>query len=171
MIVLAIDSSINNIGYAVLDDALPIDKARIASGTLKIPHVSETEKVREIFVAIKERIKRYKCQEAVIEKAEHFSYARSTNPYGRGKNRESLRLNTMAVGIISTTCQSEGMKITLVTPTEWKGKQPKEVTRIWVNDVFGLRLQKKNYDESDALKIGAWYIEKKRFDKLREQSE
>lgn len=167
MILLAIDSSIANIGYAVFDDSYPIDKARIASGTLRIPKMDETEKVREIFIVIKELINRYNCQEAIIEKPERFSYGRSTNLYGRGKNLESLRLNNLAVGIISGTCQSEDLKIVFVTPREWKGKQPKEVTRMWVNDLFGLQLEKKNYDESDALKIGAWHIERKRFDRLK----
>lgn len=164
MIVLSIDSSIVSIGYAIFDDAMPIDRGLLDSGTLRIPKMVESEKVRAIYVAIGDLLDTHHCDWAVIEKPERFPYMRSSNPYGRGKNLDSLRKNNIAVGTIAATCVSRGLEIELVTPQQWKGRQHKEVTRSWVNEVFGKNLQKKNYDECDAIKLGVWFIERQSFE-------
>jgi len=170
MILLAIDTSIVRIGYAVFNVGEPIDRLILDSGTRRIPKMNEPQKVKRIYSEIKDLIIEHGCQEAVIERPEQFSYQRSTTPWGKSKNLESLRLNNIAVGIIATTCVSEGMNIELVTPEQWKGRQSKEVTRLWVNDKYGLNLQRVNYDQSDAIKIGDWWIERQRFEQLKEGS-
>jgi len=64
----------------------------------------------------------------------------------------------------------------LIYPAQWKGQLPKKITRMRVNEAFGLQL-KEGIEEniSDAIGIGQWTIEKQKMlqinYKLREPTE
>lgn len=79
MILLSIDSSWANIGWAVFDDTQPFDEGLLASGTMRVPATTESEKVRAIHTGIKELIKEHNCKRVIIERPERFPYMRSAN--------------------------------------------------------------------------------------------
>ncbi len=190
MRILAIDSSIKNIGWAVLDTSADIDggKGLLGSGTLRTKKTGDAERVYEIRELLMRLIKRnnqdfpaktslmdidpvsqpYSKQNeaalslrrielAIIEKPEGFSYDRHVSRRsGKAMNKKALGQNNFAVGIIAAVLSQHVDGIEFVSAQTWKGTQRKPVTRMIVNNTFGLKLEAKNNDESDAIGIGCW---------------
>lgn len=96
---------------------------------------------------------------AIIEKPDGHSYSRSiSQSTGKAMNKKALGQNNFAVGIIAATLAEHVDAIEFVSAQEWKGSQRKSITRMIVNNQFGLKLEDKNNDESDAIGIGCWKI-------------
>lgn len=166
MIVLSIDSSISNIGWAVLDDTETVGSKMLkGSGTLKIPNLKMASKAKKIMDGITSLIDQYDTEVAVIERPMSFTYAR-TSRYTRSLNQSAMAKNNIAVGIISATCIGRGLETHYMSAQDWKGKQPKEVTIQAVNILFGTTITKSKHDEADAIKMGQVFIEDRRYEKL-----
>lgn len=196
MRILAIDSSIRNIGWAILETDANTDNGEglLGSGTIRTKQVGDPELVFEIRTLLKDLIKRnnqdfpevaplvdvdpadapysklnaevlagLRIRYAIIEKAEGFTYSRSTKQgggpnYGKALNAKDMQRNHFAVGIIAATLAEVVEDIQFVTPKEWKGRQPKATTRLIVNNTFNLKLLDYHNDEVDAIAIGCWWI-------------
>jgi len=195
MRILAIDSSIRNIGWAILETDADIDHGEglLGSGTLRTKEVNDPDLVYEIRDLLKNLIKLnnqdfpeiaplvdvdpaaapysklnaealagLRIRFAVIEKAEGFTYSRSTKGGGRlpGKtlNAKEMQRNHFAVGIIAATLAEMVETIQFVTPKEWKGSTSKATTRLVVNNTFSLKLLDYHNDQADAIAIGCWWI-------------
>ena len=196
MRVLAIDASIRNIGWAILETEANIDQGEglLGSGTLRMKESGDPELVFEIQESLKDLIKLnnqdfpevpplvdvdpakapysklnaevlagLRIRYAIIEKAEGFTYSRSTKQgggpnYGKTLNAKDMQRNHFAVGIIAATLAEVVESIQFVTPKEWKGRQPKATTRLIINNTFTLKLLDYHNDEADAIAMGCWWI-------------
>jgi len=166
MKLLSIDTSIAKIGWAVLDDKHPVGEKMLKGyGTIKIPAMAISEKTRNITIAIKEIIEKYTPDEAVIETPKPFTYGRSKR-FNRPLNQKAMAKNNIAVGVITSTCSTLGLKTHHLSAQDWKGNQNKDATLWIVNQTYGLELKKSHNDEADAIKMGQYLVEEKRIEKM-----
>lgn len=205
MRILAIDASINNIGWAILDSEMDIDGGQglLGSGTLRTKKKGDAERVLEIGELLRAMIKLnnqdfpnktpimdidpaenpYSKQHeaavkslrigiAIIEKPEGFTYDRNVSRRtGKAMILKALAQNNFAVGIIAASLLGLVDKIEFVSAQTWKGKQRKSVTRMIMNNIFGLKLVDKNNDESDAIGIGCWRARRFKLEQKIKESE
>lgn len=213
MRLLAIDSSINNIGWAVLETDADIEHGDglLGSGTIRTKRKYDPNRVFEIMEMISNLFKlnnqdfpekppmldidpeigRYKgqlghvasagdfrknysdrlIQLAILEKPEGFTYGKHISQYtGKAMTKKSIGQNNFAVGIIAAAVALRCDQIEFVSAQVWKGRASKTITRLIVNDTFGLKLEQVNNDESDAIAIGCWWIRNMKLEqKIREQ--
>jgi len=166
MKIISIDSSIAKIGWAVLNDTKSVGPEMLVGyGTIKIPSGDINFKTQIITKELVKIIQKYNPEKALIETAKPFTYGRSTR-YGKPLNQKAMAKNNVAVGIITTVCQTRGMMTRHMSAQEWKGNQKKEITRWVVNATYDIKILKSHNDEADAIKMGQWFIEYERFMRL-----
>lgn len=168
MIVIAFDASIVHTGYAVIDTGIKIlPKSLLDSGTISAKKDDDlTAKVVLLGHKIEELCKTHKPDAIVIERAEAFAYKGRKNLYGKSLNVDSMAKNALSVGVIAGIASLYCADIVFVSAQTWKGMQRKEVTRLVVNNEYGLKLKRVNNDESDAIAISGWYRRELKFKKM-----
>jgi Holliday junction resolvasome RuvABC endonuclease subunit len=141
---IAIDPSIDNTGYALYDE-----RGQEVSGVIRTKGSDHAEKLIYLRRAIGEIIAEYyHIKTAFVEAPlEGFSYNKySSEDSGKSKNIEGLVVNGMAVGVILASLSDRGVKqIYEILPTEWKGGLSKGMAMSQTG--------KKSHDEADALML------------------
>ena len=141
MIIIAFDSSISSAGYAVIDTKISdLPSSLIESGTIRSKRESNlTEKVVLLGDYVSKLCKLYNPEAIIIEKAESFTYAKTTKYTGKGLNRAAMAKNNISVGVIAGIASQYCVNIVFVSAQDWKGMQRKEVTRMVVNNEYNLK--------------------------------
>ena len=150
--IIPIDPSINNIGYAA------IDKSRvIKSGTIKSMGTEIADRLASIHTQLAtELINIPYCSvedvHYVIEIPPPFQFGR----VGKGGNADAMRKLNLATGVIIALCQilaCETGNVMLVESTEWKDRRSKEVDKISASHYVDHKLTD---HEADAIMLGLW---------------
>lgn len=114
--ILAIDCSINNIGWCLWDGTMKF-------GTFKSKGNNEYEKLTSITQFITESIKEHQPTHAVVEKPPVYTYARSTSKWtGKGLNASAIQKLNWSYGAILTALSLYGIPTDTPLPEEYKPK-------------------------------------------------
>ena len=179
MRILSIDSSLNDIGYSVMESNLgECPEQLLPSGTLRIKkRAPDMEKVRLIRNAIETLFdmnskipgEEEMIRKVLIEKATSFTYGKHQKG-GKQQNAKAMAQNHFATGVIAgsvliyTGIDKPSEYMEFLSAQDWKGMQAKIVTLRLVNYTYKLNLdEKKDHNEADAIGIGRWYIAQLKF--------
>lgn len=158
--ILAIDPSIANLGWAILTyepgtDAHP----RIeCSGTVKrkTSNLSPEHRINSILEGLEDEIVNWFCRATngtiVIEQPQLWGSYKSTASLHSGALL-GLHILTGALYWWGTTHVKE---VHLIPVTEWKGQLPKSVTRKRMEKKYDVKFE--TFDESDAVGLGDYFI-------------
>lgn len=160
MYILSIDTSFRKIGWAILDTSKPEGSRRLIDyGTIWVRAKGNVQRMVQIKSRLQYIIRRHQPNLAVIEKAESFTYNRSSHRGQKPLNLKAMQKHNISLGFITSVCLFCGLDIRYLSPLEWKGFQNKETTRTYVNEHFGTTILKSHHDESDAIKMGSRFID------------
>lgn len=141
--IISIDPSINNTGWAVGEKGNIIESGVIKTGGSKISVPARLQKLHESIIHIRTR---HICTDAVVEIPDSFTYTRSA--YGQKPlNSAALAKLNMAIGAILVSLT--GCKVHLIKAHEWKGHMSKEQSC----RLAGV----KSHDEADAIMLLRWF--------------
>lgn len=146
-VLLAIDPSICNCGYAVMKKTSG-DPELIVSGVLR-PQSGAVSRYDNLAQLIQMIAKENACTDAVIE----------TPGGGQRHSATQLMVYAQAVGICGTACYLAGLNTNRVTVTEWKGRDSKRRTMTWVRALTGVLATDDNL--IDAIGLGCWFCWRK----------
>ena len=125
-----IDPSLNNIGYAIYDNANHIV---VQHGVFKSKGTSLQHKIKSIFDWLDE-IVTLDIGSAIIEKPAPFAYSKVSTKAGKVINLSSLQELCMAVGGMVMFFECRDIEVEFMPADKWKGKlgknQVKQLTGI-----------------------------------------
>lgn len=148
---IAIDPSINETGWAFGDGELPA-----ASGVIRTKGGTDADKLQDLHVELMDVIGR--CLETlpewvkvpdirvVVEVPESFTYGRSCR-HGKAMNAASLMKLSRAIGVILQTCRKNHARVE-EAPASWKAGAGKRQ----VQAMTGCS----NHNEADAVMLYRW---------------
>ena len=140
--IISLDPSINDTGWAVGDNGKIIESGIIKTGGTKFSVAARLQKLHESIIHIRAR---HVCTDAVVEIPGSFTYARSQGQ--KPKNLASLAKLNMAIGAIMVSLA--GCKIHTVLATEWKGNMSKAAS---------CRFAKvSDHNRADAINLLRWF--------------
>lgn len=155
--IIAIDPSINSLGYAVFD----IREARL----IKFGQIESSEEEKKL--SLERRIQKQLCELQgvlpggeikclwVIEEPELFGGVVST----AAVHNSSLKKLIMIVGaLVWHAWQTQGF-VQLIPVSTWKGQLPKHVTRERSEARHEIKFKKHHSDAADAVSLGDWYLD------------
>lgn len=157
--ILSLDTSLNNTGYAIFDDKGKL----IEYGVLKSKGAETWIKTHSTNMQISALMAKYDIDTVVVEQPGHKSYARyKKSSSGNPVNAESMAKNNMAFGAITNHLYSinHQLKIIPVIASTWKGKRSKEIDKLLASQIAGVKI--KNSDIADAITLCDWYLKWKR---------
>lgn len=155
MKLLSIDPSINFCGFAFFNDKFLVEAGVLLSDKVFTEKLHWTQKAFSIFYKYQSLITTLAPDKIVIEMPTVWYTAR-----GHGaKTSGALEKLFFITGLLVSQLPEA---VTLITPLEWKGQQPKSVTESKVKKVFpNLNyLHSHNADMIDAIGLGLYFIEK-----------
>ena len=135
---LSLDPSINTTGFAV-SRAGEI----ISSGVIKTKGKTDAEKLHSLFAQLQNLHEKHNFSEVVLEVTDYLVYNNRKSITGKPLNIKSLCKLNKAIGIIELFCVLNQIKLTELTPKQWKRNLPKSVVCALV--------QKKNHNEAEAV--------------------
>jgi len=154
MKILAIDPSINHIGWAIMEPS-----GIIRSGTVNAPPMtkaSEVVRISWMIETLDEAVLQIPYDVIVIERPETWGSFKSQASRGSG----DLQLLTLVVGALmywaSTIISVEDVH--LIKVTAWKGQLPKRVVQERMEKKYNCKFGSDH--ESDAVGIGDYYLSK-----------
>ncbi len=158
MRVLAIDPSVNHIGWAIMEPG-----HIIRGGTINAPPMrkaEEVERISWIIDLLDTTVLSTPFDNIVIERPETWGSYKSQASRGSG----DLQLLTLVVGALMYWAYTTvgAVDVHLIKVTEWKGQLPKSVTRERMEKKYGCRLGTDH--ESDAVGIADYYLAKEQTD-------
>ena len=146
--ILAVDPSINNTGWAVVDSGQIKDV-----GVIKVKG-SDVKRIYDLGEAITRLLMLNEIDVAVVEIPEAFSYNRSTSAWtGKGLNQKSLQKLNWAIGAITYALRRWDVEVILISATKWKGRRTKKLDKAVAEQVVGRSL---SADEADAVLLALW---------------
>ena len=153
---LSIDPSIVNCGYAVLDGLKVITSGVIKPDPKKHMALRLLELQTEINMIMGH--KDYRISHAVVEVKSSFSYKRSTSTRsGKGMNQAALHINSYAIGAILATIANWGIVPEMIEATAWKGGRSKKLDQIIAKQYLGGRIA--TTDEADSVVLGTYWLQ------------
>ena len=154
--ILAIDPSINNTGWALLD-AGKISQWGVIKTSKKGSIVERLSELYEGIASILNGEVPGTIKKAFVEVPGGFSYQRSSGASGNPLNMQSLLTLSEAVGCICTVLTRHGIEVMRVLATQWKAKRTKELEQSIASSIVG---RKVTHDEADAILL-AIYCERR----------
>lgn len=148
MNIIAIDPSINNTGYCVMNE-----NGYVASGVIRTDRkVTDGEKLYSIVENLRIVIGIEKVDIAYLETLKSFSYGRSSQ-HGKALNQAALHKLNRAIGAIMAVLASHDIPIVEIPATQWKGRRNKKTDQLIARQISG-----KDYgpDEADAICLAEW---------------
>lgn len=146
--ILAVDPSINETGWAVGDGGGIVESGVIKTGGASKSISARLVLLRDSIVGIRNR---HICVDAVIEVPGTFTYARSA----RGQkplNAAAIAKLNMAIGVVYLSVA--GCSIHEVIASQWKGKLTKEAACRLTGE--------KNHNIADAILLLQWFCQSQR---------
>ena len=120
---LSLDPSINTTGFAISKN-----EKIITSGVIRTRGKTDAEKLHSLFVKLQSLNKKYNFSEVILEVTDFYIYQNRKNPItGKPLNIKSLCKLNKAIGIIELFCSLHQIKLTELTPGQWKRNLPKSV--------------------------------------------
>lgn len=173
MRILSIDPSIKNIGWAVIDTDLPIEKSLLGSGTIHTKTDTDHEQCVEIVELISQL---FILNNNDFQGMPILGYDPAQHPHSQKHrlavqerlielvviekppilHQNSIEQETFVAGIISAACVNHCRNIKYITPLEWSDGKSETLIRFDANKIFNLDLEKKDENESEAIGIGLW---------------
>lgn len=150
---LAIDPGLKRTGYAVFKN-----NQYMCSGVIKVSKkLGWIDRLDFIVVQIINLLSKYSIEIVVVEQPELFIM--SSKGRAASNSGAVLKLTALVFSINAMMKYREtGLECVLVSVRKWKGNVPKEITQRRVKRRWGVDL--KSLDESDAVGLGTYYIEK-----------
>lgn len=178
--IFAIDPSNTSCGWAVFDaeketNTLELDKSGDIRSSGSNEYTAYLDSLDDVDIPVQGNLGKglhiandwlYKCDYMVVEL--HKKYVQYTEydgvvvlielPWGAGqRNVDDIMKLMCLVGMLRSHFERHAAHVVLAPVMSWKGQAKKDVTLKRMNRRWGLDLQKKDYDESDAIGIGTWY--------------
>lgn len=163
MKVIAIDPSLNSLGWAAINSREEGKGGGLqGSGVVKAPKVIQQKSLDErliwmLFTLAHEIVVQW-CDKLVIEQPESWGAYKSMASAHSG-GLLSLHILTGALFAWALSIAGAG-KVELVKVSKWKGQLPKRVTKKRMESKYGVKFA--TDDESDAVGIADWRIEQER---------
>lgn len=152
--IIAIDSSINNVGYAMGENG-----KILASGVIRSKGEGWS-RLYELAEGLKREIGRKDLpivRTAIVEIPGTFAYARSADNAGKGLNQAAMQKLNIACGALILTLQCWGAEVETIQAHEWKGSgktaRPKKLDQMLAAQHIG---RKCGNDEADAVMLCVW---------------
>lgn len=156
MQVLAIDPSVNHLGWAVVKPGEVIQSGTINGPSLKTESIPS--RIGWMVEALDDEVLQVPFDIVAIERPETWGSFKSQASRGSG----DLQLLTLIVGALTfwaTTIISSDA-IHLIKVTSWKGQLPKRVTQARMEKKYSRKFGSDH--ESDAVGIGDYILEKEK---------
>jgi len=147
-VIIAIDPSINETGWAVGDGGGIVESGVIRTRPAGKSVPKRLVLLRDCIIGIRNR---HVCTDAVVEVPGSFTYARSARG-GKPLNAAAIAKLNMAIGVVFISV--DGCTIHEVVASQWKGKMNKEQANL----ITG----KSNNNESDAILLLQWFCQGRR---------
>jgi len=155
--VLSIDPSVLSLGYACFEGGKLITFGTVKKKNGKLPLeariINIIEGLEEELTLLNLPIS--KCEACVIEKPQLWGAFKSVASMHSG----ALLSLHILVGALFWWGQTRFFKAYLIPVSEWKGQLSKEITTKRMEQKYGVKF--KTNDESDAVGLGSYYIEKR----------
>lgn len=158
MRVLAIDPSINHLGWALMEPGRVIQSGTINAQPLKAASI--VERIAWIVDALDEEVLQKPFDLIAIERPETWGSYKSQASRGSG----DLQLLTLIVGALtywatwSSTLNPHDVQ--LIKVTTWKGQLPKRVIQERMEEKYGCKFGSEH--AADAVGIGDYILEKEK---------
>lgn len=154
-VLLALDPSIANCGFAVLRNDRQ-NPTRLDSGIFHPVFTQERPRCDHLAMLITDRLERsaragWKVTDAIIEIPAGGQWGRSAT---------QLMVYARAIGVCEAACFLGGLRMHRATVSEWKGSGKKCHTALVAKHVF--KYEPRDDNESDALGLGLWLCSKVR---------
>lgn len=147
--ILAIDPSINNTGWAIYRSG-----GLFLSGVVKTQGETVVEKLQSLYHQVRNEALCHDIKKAIIEIPGSFSYARSTGRYGKALNQSAIGKLNMAIGVIMLACAEWKVEVDTVEAHVWKTRRSKKLDTSIARSLTGKKVLA---DEADAILLGMWY--------------
>lgn len=164
-LLLAVDPSINTLGWAIFD--IPA-KHLYASGTLKTDKAARQKSLQERIANTIRELKEIieadlpDIESVVIEEPQQWGAYKSVASQHAG----SLMGLYLTVGTLFGVFYELDKEVSLVKVSQWKGNLPKHLTIKRVNQRFDTQLTMADNNEADAIGIGAFWLDHLKRDDL-----
>lgn len=162
--VIGIDPGTATTGWAIIEvknnKAKPLDFGFISTKKNK----SDEERLLEIFSDLEKIIKKYRPQEAAIEKIFFF------------KNQKTVIEVAQSRGAILLTLQQKNVKVASYTPLQVKqaltgyGRAEKKQIQEMTKNILGLKYVPKPDDVADAIAIAICHINSRNFNNFQSKT-
>ena len=154
--ILALDPSLNHIGWAIIEDGKVDD-----SGVINIKGDTLVEKLSTIRVELWTRFKGTGVADTVVEIPGKITYARSARG-GKALNTDSMHKLCMATGVIIAELSRLGYEVETAVADEWKRNfsrrqfaAGKDFFLAAAKQITGREI--KTDHEADAICLGWWW--------------
>lgn len=144
---IAIDPSINNVGWAIFDQ----DKYS-ESGKITSQGDAENSKIHFIGDSLDVILQRRKPDYAVVEIPASFTYSKAA-VFGKSLNQSAMNKLSMATGAIIYVCEVNQVPVRMVHANEWKAGRPKDMDKMLAK---GYTDKKITDHEADAIMLAAY---------------
>lgn len=149
MNIIAIDPSINNTGYCVMNE-----QGYVTSGVIRTDRkVTDGEKLYDIVRNLRIVIGIEKVEAAYVETSMDFSYAKCSGRFGKSLNQAALHKLNRAIGAIMLVLAEWGIPVTEIPATQWKGRRNKKTDQLIARQISGKDC---GTDEADAICLAEW---------------
>ncbi|MCX6764019.1 MAG: crossover junction endodeoxyribonuclease RuvC [Candidatus Moranbacteria bacterium] len=158
--VLGIDPGTATTGWAIVEEIKGNIKPLAFGHISTSPKQAEAERLLEIARDLQKIIKKYKPQEAAIEKVFFF------------KNQKTIIQIGQSRGIILLTLEKEKVKISNYTPLQVKqavtgyGRAEKRQMQLMVKNIFALKAMPKPDDVADALAVAFCHLNSRKINHI-----
>jgi hypothetical protein len=160
-ILLSLDPSVNNLGWAVCNLAHQTkpdiyDISLWKSGVIRPQGIEIQHKWEDAYRQLAAEVENGWPTHIVAEQP-------CWMPSVKGRTAAALdytiHLAQMVAGV-TALCRLPSANVTLLTPMQWKGSVPKKVTRARLEKAFQISLRDRGDDEVDALGLGVYWLER-----------
>jgi hypothetical protein len=151
---LAVDPGTQVAGWAVFEDGVLRE-----SGVIEVEGRDWVLRSDDVIVHLVDLADTWGVDHVVLEEPQQYS---GGSAKARGAKASDSVLKLFGhVHALRAVLREDGVKVSLVRPTTWKGQVPKHITRTrmerrWPDARFG-----DLDDETDAVGLGTWWLEKR----------
>lgn len=154
--IIAIDPSLNNTGYAIYQDS-----RLIQSGVIRPQGKEELPKLRNLAHILKTILGHgglpQQIRSAIVEYPANFTYSKVKSGQKSLNIKDMYKLNR-ATGVIISVLNQWGILIETIEANKWKAGRAKGIDKAVAGNIASWEI--KNDNEADAIVLGQWFLER-----------